>query len=108
MVEKIGGSGPDKLVGTSGNDTLDGGDGNDWLDGGAGDDAFHFDANDGNDTIVSLDDGDKLIFDGEGPVDIELFIQHGAITFGETVVTVEHANTINVFAGSASSWLWFY
>src|SRR5688500_4154438 len=111
MVEKIGGDGPDNLVGTGGNDRLDGGngndeltgrDGNDWLSGGAGDDIFHFDNNDGHDTIVSLDDGDKLIFHGEGSLSVEMVDDHGTVTFGSTVVNVEHAVTINAFAEGAS------
>jgi|tagenome__1003787_1003787.scaffolds.fasta_scaffold19263941_1 Ca2+-binding RTX toxin-like protein len=118
---ETGGNGPDKLEGTGGNDTLiglggddrldggdgndelTGGDGNDWLNGGAGADVFHFDAHDGNDTITSLDSGDKLIFEGDGSLDIELVDNHGTVTFGDTVVNVEHASTITAFSGGASS-----
>jgi Ca2+-binding RTX toxin-like protein len=94
--------GDDKLDGGDGNDDLTGGDGNDWLSGGAGADVFHFDAHDGNDTIPSLDDGDKLIFDGDGSLSTELIDGHGKITFGDTVVNVEHASTINAFSDGAS------
>jgi len=108
---ETGGSGPDKLEGTSGNDTLSGGDGNDiliggdgddWLSGGAGDDEFHFDAHDGTDTIDKLENGDKLVFEGEGNLSVSLVDDHGKITFGETVVNVEHANGIAIVADSAT------
>jgi Ca2+-binding RTX toxin-like protein len=117
---ETGGDGPDKLEGTAGNDTLtglsgddvllglggddklDGGDGNDWLSGGPGDDVFRFDAQDGIDTIDSLDSGDKLIFDGDGSLDIALVNGQGTVKFGDTVVNIEQASTINVFSGDAS------
>ena len=108
---ETGGDGPDRIEGTAGNDTLtglggddklDGGDGNDWLSGGPGDDVFRFDAQDGIDTIDSLDSGDKLIFDGDGSLNIALVNGQGTVEFGDTVVNIEQASTINVFSGDAS------
>ena len=129
MVDTIGGNGPDKLEGTGGNDTLTGlggddtltglggddkldggdgndgltgGDGNDWLSGGAGADSFYFDAQDGSDTIVSLDSGDKLIFEGDGSLDIEVINGKGEVKFGSTVIHVEDASTINASSDGTS------
>jgi Ca2+-binding RTX toxin-like protein len=108
---ETGGDGPDKLDGTAGNDTLTGlggddtltgGDGNDWLSGGPGADVFHFDAQDGIDTIDSLDSGDKLIFEGDGSLDIDLVDGKGTVEFGETVVNIEQASVINVYASGSN------
>jgi Ca2+-binding RTX toxin-like protein len=98
----LGLGGDDKLDGGDGNDELTGGDGNDWLNGGAGADVFYFDAQDGSDTIVSLDNDDKLMFDGDGSVDIEVVNGKGKVTFGDTIINVEDASTINAFADGAS------
>ena len=117
---ETGGNGPDKLEGTGGNDTLTGlggddkldggdgndgltgGDGNDWLSGGAGADTFYFDAQDGTDTIVSLDNDDKLIFDGDGSLYVEVINGKGEVKFDSTVIHVEDASTINAFANGGN------
>ena len=81
---------------------MTGGDGNDWLSGGAGADTFYFDAQDGTDTIVSLDNDDKLIFEGGGSLDVEVINGKGEVKFGDTVINVEDVSTINAFADGAS------
>ena len=97
----IGLGGDDKLDGGGGNDVLNGGAGNDWLKGGDGTDVYYFDANDGHDTIVSLDDDDKLMFFGNSSVNVEVVNGHGEVKFGNTVVNVEHASTINTVVNGA-------
>jgi Ca2+-binding RTX toxin-like protein len=94
--------GDDKLDGGDGNDDLTGGDGNDWLNGGPGADVFYFDAQDGSDTIVSLGSDDKLMFEGDGSLDIEVVNGKGKVMFGDTVINVEDASTINAFVNGAS------
>jgi hypothetical protein len=95
--------GDDKLYGGDGNDKLTGGNGNDWLDGGTGDDVYYFDANDGTDRIASLDDGDKLIFYGEGSLVVDVIDGHGTVTFAGTRINVDHATTINAYAEGGAS-----
>ena len=56
-----GGQGDDKLRGGDGNDILEGGMGNDILFGGLGEDVFIFNIGDGNDKILSFEDGADLI-----------------------------------------------
>jgi hypothetical protein len=95
--------GDDKLDGGDGNDDLTGGDGNDWLNGGPGADVFYFDAQDGSDTIVSLDSDDKLVFEGDGSLYSEVVDGKGKVMFGDTVINVEDASTINAFSDGTSS-----
>jgi hypothetical protein len=95
--------GDDKLDGGDGNDDLTGGDGNDWLNGGPGADVFHFDAQDGHDTIPSLDNGDKLMFEGDGSLYTVVVNGKGKVMFGDTVINVEDASTIIAFSDGTST-----
>ncbi|MEZ5596746.1 MAG: calcium-binding protein [Pseudomonadales bacterium] len=66
----IGGAGEDFLRGSGGNDTIIGGEGDDTVDLGAGKgDVFVWEDGDGNDTVISLNKGNKLDFTGADGAD---------------------------------------
>ncbi|MGB0935416.1 MAG: peroxidase family protein [Alphaproteobacteria bacterium] len=74
-----GGLGNDKLYGNAGDDVLKGDEGNDRLYGGSGNDKFLFEltegefgylANMGNDRIKDYQNGDEIVFMGDGVTDV--------------------------------------
>ncbi len=82
----IGGPGNDTLYGGEGDDVLVGGPGGDRLFGGPGNDTFLFRHGDGQDAIVDLQPGDRLLFEGVAPGDAHIFAMGGKFVpgFGTT------------------------
>ena len=82
--------GNDTLVGYVGDDVFDGGAGNDWLYGQDGSDTYLFGKASGNDTIVEGSYIQKISYDSNADIDIDVVLLDAGINPND--VTVKRAN----------------
>ena len=81
-----GGAGDDEIYGGEDKDTINGGEGDDWLDGGPGADTFVFEPGNGNDVIMDIEAGDRIILKGFKTADGSADLTSGVTVSADGVI----------------------